>query len=180
MSTVVIDTNVLLVANRRHGGVSAPCIVACIERLLSIRTTETVVLDDGRRIISEYARNFQSTQQPGVGEAFMKWLAQNQANLARVHQVRLDETAANEFAQFPDAQLQTEFDPPDRKFVATSAAHADRPPIVQAADSKWVAWWARLEQHGISVQFPCPHDIKRFYVRKFPNASVPVLPGEPP
>jgi hypothetical protein len=180
MSTVVIDTNVLLVANRRHAGVSAPCIAACVVRLLRIRAAETVVLDDGRRIISEYARNFQPTQQPGVGDEFMKWLAQNQANVAKVHQVKLDETAANEFAQFPDAQLQIEFDPPDRKFVATSAAHADRPPIVQAADSKWVAWWARLEQHGISVQFPCPHDIKRFYAGKFPNAAAPVLPGEQP
>lgn len=180
MSAVVIDTNVLLVANRRHDGVSRPCIAACVERLLRTRATETVVLDDGRRIISEYARNFQPTQQPGVGDEFMKWLAQNQANVAKVHQVTLEETAADEFAEFPDAQLQAEFDPPDRKFVATSAAHADRPPIVQAADSKWVAWWARLEQHGITVQFPCPHDIKRFYAGKFPDANVPALPGEQP
>lgn len=180
MSTVVIDTNVLLVANRRHDGVSAPCIAACVQRLKSIRETDTVVLDDGRRIISEYARNLQTTRQPGVGDEFIKWLAQNQANVDRVHQVPLDEVQANEFTEFPDAQLQTEFDPPDRKFVATSAAHADRPPIIQAADSKWVAWWARLQQHGISVQFPCPRDIKRFYAGKFPNEAPPVLPGEQP
>lgn len=178
MSTVVIDTNVLLVANRRHDGVSGACIAACVERLLNVRAAETVVLDDGRRIISEYAGNFQPARQPGVGDEFMKWLAQNQANVDRVHQVRIDEVAANEFAQFPDAQLQAEFDPPDRKFVATSAAHGDRPPIVQAADSKWVAWWARLAQHGIAVQFPCPHDIKRFYAGKFPDAAPPVLPDD--
>lgn len=180
MTTVVIDTNVLLVANKRHGGVSAPCIAACVTRLLEVRASGTVVLDDGRRIIREYAGNFQPARQPGVGDEFMKWLAQNQANADRVHQVRIDEVAANEFAQFPDAQLQVEFDPPDRKYVATSAAHGDRPPIVQAADSKWVAWWSRLAKHGISVQFPCPHDIKRFYAGKFPNAALPVLPDEPP
>lgn len=180
MSTVVIDTNVLLVANRRHDGVSGPCIAACVERLLNVRAAETVVLDDGRRIISEYASNFQPARQPGVGDEFMKWLAQNQANGDRVHLVRIDEVAVNEFAQFPDAQLQAEFDPPDRKFVATSAAHGDRPPIVQAADSKWVVWWARLALHGISVQFPCPHDIKRFYAGKFPYAAPPVLPDEQP
>ena len=180
MTAVVIDTNVLLVANNRHGGVSAPCITACVRRLLEIRDSGTVVLDDGRRIIREYAGNFQPTRQPGVGDEFFKWLAQNQANVQRVHQVQIYESGAGEFAQFPDAALQAEFDPPDRKFVATSAAHADRPPIVQAADSKWVAWWERLEQHGIRVQFPCPHDIKRFYAGKFPDAGPPVLPGDQP
>lgn len=179
MSAVVIDTNVLMVANQRHDGVSASCVAECVRRLLVIRATGVVVLDDGRRILREYAGNCKPARQPGVGDEFVKWLVQNQANTQRVHQVRLDEVAAEEFAQFPDGALQTVFDPNDRKFVATAAAHADRPPIVQAADGKWVGWWTRLQQHGIEVHFPCPADIKRFYHGAFPGVAVPPLPGEP-
>lgn len=180
MSAVVIDTNVLKVANREHDGVSGHCVSKCVERLLAIRATGTVVVDDGRRIFREYAGNFKPTQQPGVGDEFVKWLMQNQANTQRVHQVRLDEIGADEFVQFPAPALQATFDPPDRKFVATSAAHPDRPPIIQAADGKWVGWWVALHQHGIEVQFPCPGDIKGFYQSAFPGAAVPPLPGEAP
>lgn len=180
MKVVVIDTNVLKVANKGHDGVSGPCVSECVRSLLAVRETGTVVLDDGRRILREYAKNFKQPQQPGVGEEFFKWLVQNQANEQRVHQVRLDEIAADEFAQFPDAALQAIFDPPDRKFVATAAAHADRPPIIQAADGKWVGWWSELHKHGIQVHFPCPIDIKRFYQGAFPGVPVPALPGETP
>lgn len=180
MSAVVIDTNVLKVANKGHDGVSGPCVAECVKRLLAVRATGTVVLDDGWRILGEYTDNFKHQRQPGVGDEFVKWLLQNRANAQRVHQVRLDETAADEFAQFPDAALQAAFDPPDRKFVAAAAAHADRPPIIQAADGKWVGWWARLHQHGIQVQFPCPTDIKSFYQGAFPGVAVPALPGEVP
>jgi hypothetical protein len=180
MSAVVIDTNVLKVANREHDGVSVHCVLKCIERLLAIRSAGTVVVDDGRRIFREYTDNFKPTQQPGVGDEFVKWLLQSQANEQRVHQVRLDETGTNEFAQFPDPVLQATFDPKDRKFVATAAAHPDRPPIIQAAEGKWVGWWVALHQHGITVQFPCPTDIKGFYKGAFPGVAVPALPGEAP
>lgn len=180
MSTVVIDTNVLKVANRGHNDVSGPCVAECVKRLLAVRSAGTVVVDDGWRIFREYTDNLKATQQPGVGDEFVKWLLQNRANAQRVHQVCLDETAENEFSQFPDAALQAAFDPKDRKFVAAAAAHADRPPIIQAADGKWVGWWAALHQHGIQVQFPCPVDIKGFYRSAFPGVAVPALPDEAP
>lgn len=178
MAAIVIDTNVLLVANGDHDGVGPHCVRECIQHLLEIRASGPVVLDDGRRILQEYLANFPAKKQAGVGVAFMKWLLQNSANAAIVHQVHIDEIAPKEFAQFPDQTLQAAFDPSDRKFVATAAAHADTPPILQAADCKWVAWWQQLKVHGIVVQFPCPIDIKGFYGNKFPNTAIPPLPGE--
>jgi hypothetical protein len=180
MSAVVIDTNVLLVASRRHDGVSEPCIAACIKRLTGVRADGVVVLDDGRRIVGEYLDNFKHSRQPGVGDAFLKWLLQNLANIERVAQVKIDEPVQDEFTQFPDAALQVVFDRKDRKFVATAAAHADKPPIIQAADGKWAGWWGQLSQHGVVVHFPCPHDIKRFYAGAFPKAPAPTLPGDAP
>jgi hypothetical protein len=60
-----------------------------------------------------------------------------------------------------------DFDAPDRKFVAVAAAHADRPPILQAADSKWLDWQDALKEHGITVELLCPQDIRRFHANKF-------------
>ncbi len=177
MTAVVIDTNVLLVANGDHDGVGPHCVRECIQRLLEIRAAGPVVLDDGRRILKEYLDNFPVRKQAGVGVAFMKWLLQNHANAACVHQVHIDETNPKEFAQFPDQVLQATFDPSDRKFAAVAATHPDKPPILQAADCKWVAWWQPLQAHGIEVRFPCPTDIKAFYGNKFPNVAVPPLPG---
>lgn len=177
MAAIVIDTNVLLVANKDHDGISPHCVRECVNRLMEIQKSGPVVLDDGRRILKEYLENFPPRKQEGVGVAFMKWLLQNRANPAFVQTVHIDEIAPKEFAQFPDPVLQAAFDSNDRKFVATSAAHADIPPILQAADSKWVGWWAQLHAHGIEVQFPCPTDIKGFYKKKFPGVAVPPLPG---
>lgn len=50
---------------------------------------------------------------------------------------------------------------------AVSAAHPDRPPIAQAADSKWLDWAPALQRHGIQVEFLCLVDIQRFHDKKF-------------
>jgi hypothetical protein len=67
---------------------------------------------------------------------------------------------------FPDDPDLAQFDPSDRKFVAVAAAHPERPPILQAADSKWLAWEKPLRRHDITVEFLCPDDIERFQANK--------------
>lgn len=176
MTTVVIDTNVLLVADRRHDGISAAGIAACIKRLVEVKTTGRVALDTRRLILKEYLRNFQDTRQPGVGAEFLKWLLQNKGNRERVDEVQIDETDEGMFIQFPSAELQARFDRSDMKFVAVAAAHPARPPILQAADGKWVGWWEELRDCGIQVEFLCPADIIGFYASTFPGRPVPPLP----
>ncbi len=91
----------------------------------------------------------------------------------RCSQVPLTETVADTFAEFPDPVLQTKFDPPDRKFVAVANAHPDKPPILQAADCKWLNWRDDLATHGITIDFVCPEDVKTFYAKKFPGKPIP-------
>ncbi|MBN8741894.1 MAG: hypothetical protein BGP24_18310 [Lysobacterales bacterium 69-70] len=177
MSAAVIDTNVLLVANGSHPDVSAACRVACIERLEARRREGVVVIDDAFRILGEYQHKTRPGQPKGVGDTFLKWLLQNKNNVNRVHQVSIHETAAERYVEFPDAGLQDAFDPSDRKFVAVSNAHPDKPAIWQAADSKWLAWWPALAAHGISVEFLCPADARAFYGEKFPDRPAPELPN---
>lgn len=176
MSAVVIDTNVLLVANGSHQYVSTPCRAECVTRLQARQKAGVVVIDDAYRILKEYQQRTQSSQPKGVGDVFLKWLLQNAANPQRVRQVHITETAPKEFAEFPDAALQPQFDASDRMFAAVAHAHPDKPPIWQAADCKWLAWWPQLKVHGVKVEFLCPTDVLRVYASKFPKRLVPDLP----
>ena len=195
MSAVVIDTNVLLVANQQHQDISAECVLACAKKLLEAQQQGIIVIDDDYRIIREYSNkpkqgiividddyriireysNKPNCNGTRVGDVFLKWLLQNQANTAHVHQVTITETLADHFQEFPDQILQPHFDAPDRKFPSVANAHPDKPPVLQAADCKWINWQPALDAAGISVDFVCPHDICRFYGNKFPGQPVPVL-----
>lgn len=176
MSAAVIDTNVLLVANGKHEGVSAACRQECIQRLLQQQRVGVVVIDDSRRILKEYLQKTHPNQPKGPGDAFLKWLLQNATDHKRVHQVSITETADKTFEEFPNIELQREFDPSDRMFAAVSAAHPDKPPVWQAADCKWLSWWQRLDESGVAVEFLCPSDVARAYAKKFPRTEVPKLP----
>jgi hypothetical protein len=176
VAEVVVDTNVLLVASQRHDNVSHHCVQSCVERLLRIQRTERVVIDDAFRILGEYQNRLDANKGKGTGEAFLKWVLQNQANSNRVHRVALTERAQHDYAEFPDPALAAAFDPPDRKFVAVAHAHPNKPPVLQGTDSKWLRWHDQLQVHGVRVEFLCPTDICRYFEAKFPGEPVPPLP----
>jgi hypothetical protein len=174
----VIDTNVLKVANGDHDGVSEACVDECTRQVRAMQAAGTVVIDDCYRIIREYLHEYRSDTQKGAGDVFLKWLLQHLANPGRVHQVPLTELGPDRYAEFPDPVLEPSFDAPDRKFVAVAHAHADKPPIWQAADSKWLAWWPALHAKGLRVEFLCPADACRFFAKKFPTLPAPGLPPQ--
>ena len=172
----VIDTNVLLVANEQHKDVSSDCVAACVRRLVDMQAHGITVIDDAFLILGEYQNKTHIKPPKGVGDVFLKWLLRNLSNPQRVEQVAITEIDENSFAEFPDAELQPKFDAPDRKFAAVANAHPDKPVILQAADCKWLDWWADLHAQGVQVEFLCGDDVCRFYEKKFPKKSVPVLP----
>lgn len=173
---VVIDTNVLLIANGSHAGSTQKCREICVESLLQRQRAGVVVIDEAYRILEEYSHKTRPNQPKGVGDAFLKWLLQNQANGMRVHRVTIHQTSADRFAEFPDDALQNRFDPPDRKFVAVANAHPDKPVVWQAGDSKWLGWWQELKKLGVQVEFLCPDDLRKVYARKFQDRTLPPLP----
>ena len=173
---VVIDTNVLLVANQQHADVSTDCVTECVQRLQAMEKAGVTVIDDGFRILGEYRHKTSLNSPKGVGDVFLKNLFRNLANPLRVEQVSLTELADNEFAEFPDPTMQQVFDAPDRKFAAVAHAHPNKPPIWQAVDCKWLDWWPALKTKGVRVEFLCPDDACGFYCKKFPNKPLPALP----
>ena len=172
----VVDTNVVLVANGSHADVSPDCVIACIDRLESLMKNGRVVIDDAYRILGEYQNKTSPMKDKGPGDVFVRWLLKNNTNRRHVEQVALTELTADIFNEFPDAALQTAIDPPDRKFLATAAAHPSRPAVWQASDSEWLDWWQPLKAAGVTVEFLCPDDVCRFYAGKFPGRAVPALP----
>ncbi|WP_372609465.1 hypothetical protein [Halomonas sp.] len=178
MTRAVVDTNVLLVANDDHEGVSEECIIACIEAIEEIRRRGVVVIDDEWKILGEYHHKLNPNKgQPEPGDAFLKWLLQRQANTKHVAHVPVTETVQDWFEEFPDHDLQVAFDPPDRKFIAVAAADDGNPHVFQAADCKWLSWWPQLAGAGVRFRFVCPEDVKRFYRGKF-DGPVPELPQD--
>ena len=172
----VVDTNVVLVANGSHADVSPDCVIACIDRLESLMKNGRVVIDDAYRILGEYQNKTSPMKDKGPGDVFVRWLLKNNTNRRHVEQVALTELTADIFNEFPDAALQAAIDPPDRKFLATAAAHPSRPAVWQASDSEWLDWWQPLKAAGVTVEFLCRDDVCRFYARKFPGQAVPPLP----
>ncbi len=167
MSVAVVDTNVVLVANGQHADVSRTCVATCAVELQNIMQSGRLALDDQFRILGEYLHKTQPKKGNRPGDAFVKWALQNRVNVMRVDSVTLQAHDTRGFESFPnDAEL-ANFDDPDRKFVAVANAHPAKPPVLQAADSKWLDWAPALARHDVAVEFLCKSDITRFHEKKF-------------
>lgn len=130
--SVVIDTNVLVVANGKHPPASVACMQACMHALENARDGVTLI-DDAQLILDEYRRHCSLAGQPGLGDAFFKWLWSNQANPHHCVQVPITPHAGRGFAEFPpDAALEG-FDASDRKFVAVALGSGRRAPVLNAS-----------------------------------------------
>ena len=161
---VIVDTNVALVANGRSEQASEDCEEICINRLVEITNGEIkLAMDDHRRIIEKYRGNLNAYGQPGVGDAFLKWVETNWTNPNRCDLVSITpvDGSENEFEEFPDDPSLEKFDPDDRKFIAVALAHCDKPPILQAVDSQWWDFRDALRENGVTVEFICKDDIQQ-------------------
>lgn len=169
MTAIIIDTNVLLVADGKASQLSAVCVEACLDRLEQVRAKEQIVLDDAHLILNEYLNKLSPNSSQTYGSAFLKWLLQNQGNDKHVTWVTISPTNQEKtlFREFPpDKELEGMFDPADRKFVATSYAHPKKPPILESADSKWLGWEDRLKAHGVKVEFLCRGELEKIRAGK--------------
>lgn len=155
--TVVLETNVIAVANGKAPQAGLGCVAACIDALDKARR-EIVVLDAGGRIFDEYFRHARRSGQPGMGDAFAKWLWDRQGYAK--HCVKVDITPkdpdAEDFEEFPDDAGLAGFDRSDRKFVAVALGSRRNPAVLNACDSDWWNFREPLERNGVTIKFLCP------------------------
>ena len=152
----IMDTNVAIVANGTTGQASHRCVGECIAYLRLIRDERCVLLDDRSLILDEYRKHLSHSGQPGPGDAFFKWLFENQGNLEHCRMVALHLHPDRGFNEFPQDTDLISFDPADRKFVAVALASKTGPKIANASDTDWWLYHQKLQQHGVEVDFLCP------------------------
>jgi hypothetical protein len=152
----VIDTNVLIVANNRESEHASPeCVISCVRWLQSFEKSGILVIDRKWLIINEYKKKVNQSGQPGVGDAFLKWILINHNNPQRCHQVSITKISENEFEEFPQSESLKDFDKSDRKFVAVALTHDAKPAIANAVDSDWHIYKKALSDHGVEIEFLC-------------------------
>jgi hypothetical protein len=166
----VVDTNVPKTANLALDPMAIPqelkdCVSKCIEAIEYIVKRDCLVIDAGDEICGEYRRQLSMKGQPGMGDMFMKWVHDNRWKLPAANRVVITKNGGS-FNEFPNHDDLSQFDSSDRKFVAVSNAHPEKPPILQATDSKWWGWKDALGKAGIVVHFLCPDYAEAKYMEK--------------
>jgi hypothetical protein len=151
--TFVVDTNVAILANNREWP-SPECVLACAQQLREIVHTGRIALDAGDRIFAQYRGHLSFSGQPGVGDAFFKWVFDHYWNDERCDRVLIT-PEGDSYKEFPADERLAAFHSKDRMFVAVAAVHSEQPPILQAVDAKWRNFVASLADYGVNVQFLC-------------------------
>ena len=159
MGNYVIDTNVLVIVEDISNANWLECAEACTQILNKIEEHGRILLDNRWFILGEYIRNLTHNGQPGLGNAFLKWIFENQGNdsFCRFLSITPNGPGDDAFLEFPsDSELST-FDRADRKFVAVALASNLNPYILNATDSDWWDHRNALESNGLRIIFLCPY-----------------------
>lgn len=161
MTKRVVDTNVPKIANL-HVEIdkikpeNLSGVLACVEKIDAIMKGEfQLVIDSNGFIFDEYKKQLSMSGQPGIGDAFMQWVHDNQWQFPDGDRVLLT-VNGDTFEEFPDSRDLDTFDKSDMKFVAVANSHVSSPPIVVAEDRGWFNHKDALEAVGISLEFLFP------------------------
>ena len=160
MTTMVVDTNVAIVANGRGTHANIQCQLECVKEIRSLVESGVVAVDDKGLIIGEYKRRLNFSGAPGVGDVFLRHVFNNQYIGDRVQRVTVTRSDDNRrgFEELPD----NDFDPSDRKFLAVAVvANAA---VLNAVDSDWSEHEALMEDLGVNVEELCPQHIASGFV----------------
>ena len=153
---IVIDANVPAVANGITPQADDTCLRNCLAELRRVQNERRLLIDDDWLIIKEYLGVSDPKEGAGLGDAFVKWVLNNQMNEARVRRVTITPELTHGFEEFPDAPALSSFDRDDRKFVAVALASGTSPDIINATDTDWWTHRHALQQRGVRVRFLCP------------------------
>jgi hypothetical protein len=156
---VVVDTNVLVIANARVSTASPECGDACVAFLEATIADGRVVVDTFGEVITEYQTYCRFQGAPGVGDLFFRWLHDNEFNGETCERVELTRHPNRGFEEFPSDPGLVGFDASDRKFVALAVALTPHREIVVAADRGWRRFKTALTANSVEIRFLCPQDL---------------------
>ncbi|MDR2981647.1 MAG: hypothetical protein LBV12_05300 [Puniceicoccales bacterium] len=179
---VVVDTNILLVANGINEDADHNAVTRCARILDAIQEGRhgLVLIDeapdspDYSWILSEYQNKTRPWDGQYPGDLFVRWVIENQFNESRVLAMPItprgtDKKPSGEpcdYEEFPSSKVLWDFDASDRKFVAVAAGYQiieeeKKAIILEASDSDFRYAQNALKASGIELRFLCPNSIKR-------------------
>lgn len=166
----LVDTNVAKAANLAtqpdpYADIPEACVLACVEAVEHVIKERGLILDAGDEIFNEYRQQLSMKGQPGMGDRFMKWVNDHRHNPDYCDRVTVTKNG-DSYDEFPIHDGLKDFDKSDRKFVAVANAHPNKPPILQATDSKWWGWKDALAEVGVTAHFLCPEYVEAKYTEK--------------
>lgn len=166
----LIDTNVPKTANLASNPAEIPaelvnCVLNCVEAIEHVVNNGGLVIDSGDEIFNEYRGNLSMSGQPGIGDQFMKWVHDNRWKFPDEDRVATTRNNGS-YKEFPHHAGLSDFDPSDKKFISVANSHPQKPPVLEATDSKWWGWKDALMEVGITVNFLCPDYAKAKYKEK--------------
>ena len=153
---VVLDTNVAVVSNGDTEQAGWDCVANCAAAIRRVIESQRLLVDELGLILDEYMRNLNISGQPGLGDAFFKFIWDNQANERHCRKVAATPNSERGFDEFPDDPSLSQFDMDDRKFVAVAIASGSVPKILNASDTDWRDYRQELGRHGVEIEFLCP------------------------
>lgn len=157
MTTCVVDTNVLVVANQENHEAGEECRLACTRKLRELGKNGVVVLDEAEEILDEYkGKLFAPDSAWDIGRKFLMHLIANQGNPQCCELVRLTKSDIRGYEEFPNDGKLRKILPNDRKFVAVAITSPRKPPICHATDRIWWDCESALGQYGVIIDHLCP------------------------
>lgn len=153
---VIIDTNVLIVANEKSSHASSKWVKNAVDFLEHARKKAVLVLDTSWEIYEQYRKYCSHKGQPGVGDYFFLHLHRRQADHKYVQLVDIHPDGAGSYLEIPP--VLSEFDPSDKMFIAVAISDQCRAVIVNCVDSDWNEAKVELESSGITVRELCPDE----------------------
>lgn len=156
---VVIDTNVLAVAEGMHAGASDGCVLACVRLVRRVLDGHKVGVDEGDEILGEYVQALRRSAKSGVGGKLARFLWHRRYDASICHRLPITPLGqpSGSFVEVPT--FLRDFDTDDQKFLAVAAAEGQTPPIFQALDKEWWRRRSDFAENGLDVQFLCVADI---------------------
>ena len=170
MNKYIIDANVVLLSGTAVRNIPQDqllCAKRCNDFIKKFMENpeSSLVLDAEGRILKEYRGAYTLGGEPNMATIFSEWVHQHMPKNAEDF-ISLREIEKDQFENYPDSEKLKAFDPPDRKYIALAYYHKEKPPIVEASDSKWWGIKEELKQAGIEVYFIDENYIKEKYLQK--------------
>ncbi len=152
MMVYVMDTNVAVAANGRDTHADTACQLACVKRIRALIDEGILGVDDKGLIVKEYADRLNFSGAPGAGDAFFRYVFDQQYREDRIRRVTVHPSSDVDrgFEELPT----NDFDPSDRKFLAVAVV-ADAV-VLNATDSDWEEHADLMNELGVGVEQLCP------------------------